>query len=166
MLDKVLLKKYSTPHVKVYVIPQGEIIKHIGVQFVGGRHFLVDPKIPDGEVWIAKELMTSQEGLYFLYHELYEMNKMADGMKYDDAHTLANRVEGKARNEHKDDIDRLIDLEKKRYEDRIIEKSHFNGTLALHQDNKLHHQHHREINHNKMNRDKRRKDIHSLTVSR
>ena len=83
------------------------------------------------------------------YHELHEMNLMSLGMDYDSAHSASNRVEGRARNEHIEDVEHLIELEKKKYENRIIERSHLNGTMGLHADTKLHHKSHHD-SHSKM----------------
>jgi hypothetical protein len=131
-LHKRLLEKYSTKNLKVYAIPQTQVIGVIGVRFTGGGHGKIYPQIPDGEIWIAEELMKTMEGLYYIYHELYEHRKMAWGMSYDDAHLLANKVEGKARKLDKKSLEELIEKEVVRNEDMIHEKSYFNGTLGLH----------------------------------
>ena len=47
-LDKKLLPEYSTQSVKVYSIPQTQIIRHVGIKFTGGGHSRVYPEIPDG----------------------------------------------------------------------------------------------------------------------
>ena len=39
-LDKRLIKQYSTDNLKIYAIPQTQVIREIGVQFTGGRHII------------------------------------------------------------------------------------------------------------------------------
>jgi hypothetical protein len=145
MLDKKLLKEYSTKTVKVYSIPQTQIIGHVGVKFTGGGHSRVYSEIPDGEIWIARELMSSLEGKYYILHEWYEFNKMGQGMSYDDAHVLANRVEGKARKDHHENLDILITNEVLKHGDRIAGNSIFNGAVQRNADSSIHHQHHRTV---------------------
>ena len=144
MLHKRLLSEYSTKSVKLYAIPQTEIIGIVGVKFTGGGHWLVYSEIPDREIWIAEELMASLEGKYYILHEWHEVKKMLKGMSYDDAHVLANRVEGKARKDHHENLDDIIQREIQKNNDMIAERSHFNGTLKLHVDGVSHHSHHKK----------------------
>jgi hypothetical protein len=160
-LDKKLLPEYSTQSVKVYSIPQTQIIRHVGIKFTGGGHSRVYPEIPDGEIWIARELFATMEGKYYVLHEWHEYNKMGLGLSYDDAHVLSNRIEGKARKDHDAQLDELIKKEIIKCGDAPSERSHFNGTLSLYQDNKLHHLHHKKIH-----RNEHRRNVNALTVSR
>lgn len=61
-----------------------------------GLHFLVDDnlglKIPDGEVWIDKNLK-SRELFRTLNHELIEIEEMKNGKSYWDAHRFALKHE-------------------------------------------------------------------------
>jgi hypothetical protein len=157
MSKKKLLSQYSTRKLRVYSIPQALAISIIGVRFTGGGHTFVYSQIPEGEIWIAEELMRSvqghiPEGKFYIYHELYEHRKMAMGMSYDDAHLLANKVEGRARQGTEKELDELIKLEMIRNNQFISERSHFNGTLNLHKDGKLHHLYHMKKQHNEPNR--------------
>jgi hypothetical protein len=142
-LDKRLLTRYSTRNLKVYAIPQTQAIMVVGVCFTGGGHHKVYKEIPDGEIWIAEELMKSIEGKYYIYHELYEHQKMAMGMSYNDAHLLANRVEGKARKCDENMLEELIKREMMKNKDVIHERSHFNSSFSLHKGNEFHHAFHR-----------------------
>ena len=142
-MTKKLLPQYSTKRLRVYSIPQTLAIKLVGVKFVGGGHGMVYKEIPDGEIWIAAELFKSLEGKYFLYHELYEHQKMAMGMSYNDAHLLANRVEGKARKCDENMLEELIKREMMKNKDVIHERSHFNSSFSLHKGNEFHHAFHR-----------------------
>jgi hypothetical protein len=160
MLHKKLLTKYSNDSVKVYAIPQTEIIGKIGLQYTGGGHYYRYREIPKGEIWIAAEYMQTMEGIYYIYHELFEYNKMAMGMNYEDAHILANRMEGKARKEHGEQLEQMIRKELDKTQGTISERSHFNGTLKLHTDGASHHLYHR-----KMNRKEKFRD-NSLTIVR
>jgi hypothetical protein len=143
MLHKELLPKYSNDFVKVYAIPQTEIIGIVGLQYTGGGHYYRYREIPKGEIWVAKEYMQSMEGIYYIYHELFEYNKMSMGIDYESAHILANRMEGKARKEHGDQLHKMIQKELDKTAGTISERSHFNGTLKLHVDSSgAHHAHH------------------------
>ena len=73
---------------------------------------------------------------------------MSMGMNYDDAHILANRVEGKVRKSPVSELDELIKGELERVSNVIPERSHFNGTLKLHVDGTSHHDHHKKISRN------------------
>lgn len=143
-VKKRLLPEYSTKNVKVYAIPQTEIIKHVGIVFTGGGHNLIYPSIPKNEIWIAEELMKTAEGKYYILHEWYEFRKMSLGMSYDEAHLLANRIEGKARKSKENVVDDMIKREMDKYKKMIIERSYFNGAIKSN-DNKLHH--HKEHRH-------------------
>jgi hypothetical protein len=61
-----------------------------------GLHYLVDDnlglKIPDGEVWIDKNLK-SRELFRTLNHELIEIEEMKNGKSYWDAHKFALKHE-------------------------------------------------------------------------
>jgi hypothetical protein len=132
VINKRFIGKYSTNRLKVFAIPQGDIISIIGVRFTGGGHHFVYSKIPNGQIWIAEELFKSPEHKYYILHELYEHHKMAMGMSYDDAHLLANKIEGKARKADDKTLDEMIQREIEKNKHMIHERSIFNGTLHLH----------------------------------
>jgi hypothetical protein len=64
---------------------------------VGGHHW-VYPFIPRDEAWLD-EAYTSEpkEVKYFIAHELEELKHMKKGMRYEDAHALANKLEKELR---------------------------------------------------------------------
>jgi hypothetical protein len=152
LMKKKLLPEYSTKALKVFSIPQTLAIRLVGVKFVGGGHHYVYSEIPKGEIWVATELFETLEGKYFVFHELYEHHKMAMGMNYDDAHLLANKIEGKARNTDEKTLDEMIKREMEKNKGMIFERSHFNGTLGLHKGNGEHHAFHRKRDHHERRR--------------
>jgi len=160
MLHKRLLKEYSTKNLKVYAVPQTEAIEATSVAFTGARHHLVDSHIPPEEIWVAEELMPTIEHKYFLFHEIHEYNIMSKGIPYETAHAWSNRAEGKLRAAKGKGLEEAIKREIAHNEDRIVERSHYNGTLALHQDTSKHHQHH--FQHHKTEHNRHKSGIVSL----
>lgn len=142
ILNKRLLKQYSTPLLKVYVVNGGAVRKN-HIEFVLGGHSLVYPEyIPTGEIWLD-DAQSKSEMKYTLYHELVEIQKMNQGYSYEDAHyNFANPAESKARN-GKIDIDDLLKGEIDKIRNLIIESSHYNGQVhnGIHDKNNVHHSH-------------------------
>jgi hypothetical protein len=145
-IKKTLIPQYSTSKLKLYTVDPTAVTFH-NIKFTNAGHHLVYPEIPNGEVWLSKDLNPA-ELKYYIYHELLEHSKMLMGLNYDSAHIMANKAEGRLR--HSNDlheVDRLIKKMIDLNRDIITEKSHYNGTLALHQETKLHHQHHQNRHH-------------------
>jgi len=87
---------------KLYLV-DGEQVRKDKIMFVSGGHGYVYDWIPKDEVWIddnQKDKPADMEAT--IKHELFEIGKMRDeGLDYESAHELANKMEKKVRQEAK-----------------------------------------------------------------
>ena len=82
------------------VMVNGKIIRqYIDPEFIAGGHNFVYDYVPPGEIWIDAT-DDPLELPYYLIHESYEYDLMADGMGYDSAHDFANAKEKSARRQN------------------------------------------------------------------
>jgi len=97
---KLMKKQYLRTQdcMKIYLI-EGEYFRdRLDIDFTVGGHHWVYPFIPHDEVWIDDAYSDEpREVEYFIAHELLEIKQMRRGMKYLDAHRLANKLEKKLR---------------------------------------------------------------------
>jgi len=74
----------------------GELVRdNLDADFAEGGHGMVYPYIPKNEIWLDDAVMNDLENIFV--HEVTEYNLMSDGMKYEDAHNIANKTEHDAR---------------------------------------------------------------------
>jgi len=128
-INKRELPEYRIGNLRVYLVDSFNVGIAHSIKFTGGGHGLVYSFIPSKpyfEIWIGDEL---KDDLFksYLYHELFEVRHMAQGMVYDDAHNLANRAEGRARKQG--NLDELIKLELSKYS--MTSSTIYNGTKQL-----------------------------------
>jgi len=69
-----------------------KVRRDINIDFVSGGHYLVYDYIPEKELWIDSELPPQEED-FIAIHEVHECYLMQSGMKYDDAHEQASKIE-------------------------------------------------------------------------
>jgi hypothetical protein len=101
-LDAVNLirKKYIRTErgMKIYLIDGEYFRDNLDIDFTVGGHHWVYPFIPKNEVWLDEAYAEEPKELeYFLAHELEEIKHMKKGMKYEEAHALANALEKRIR---------------------------------------------------------------------
>lgn len=61
--------------------------------YAEGGHFVVYPWVPKGEIWLEKD-QDPRELPFICVHEYLELRMMRDGgLKYDDAHPIASKIE-------------------------------------------------------------------------
>jgi hypothetical protein len=89
-----LLEKRSG--LKIYLVSGCLVREHFDFNFVFGGHGFVYSYVPKDEVWLDDAMLT-KERKYVLIHELYELNLMKKGKKYNDAHDYACAREKEAR---------------------------------------------------------------------
>lgn len=81
---------------KIWLVEGEQVRDKLDVEFTQGGHDLAYRYIPKDQIWIDDSLRQEEKPPIVL-HEVYERNKMAEGMKYDEAHDEASKVEKKAR---------------------------------------------------------------------
>lgn len=82
--------------IKVYLADGKKVRDNLDIEYTEGGHDLIYKYIPKDTVWIDDDTQTDDIP-YILFHELFERNKMKGGMKYEEAHRLANINEHKFR---------------------------------------------------------------------
>jgi hypothetical protein len=101
-------KRFSSSTLKVILV-DGEQVRNIhSVKFVLSGHDKVDKFIPNGEVWLEKSL-SGFDRRALLVHELWERRLMVGGMKYDDAHERADRLEQSVRKLSTVSVEEILD---------------------------------------------------------
>ena len=84
--------KHIPDGVTIWLV-NGEIVRdRYRTDFTEGGHDKVYKFVPPGEVWIEKMVIPAERP-YIILHELHERVDMAKGMKYDEAHARASRIE-------------------------------------------------------------------------
>ena len=87
--DKVHLKLLGKRgNLKIYLVSGRLVRQHFDFNFVFGGHGLVYDYVPKNEIWMDDAMLT-KERKYVLIHELYELDLMKKGKKYNDAHDYA-----------------------------------------------------------------------------
>lgn len=81
---------------KIFLVSGHLVREHFDFNFVFGGHGYVYDYVPKNEVWLDDAMLT-KERKYVLIHELFELNLMKKGKKYDDAHDYACAPEKEAR---------------------------------------------------------------------
>jgi len=97
---KLIRKKYMRTEdgMKIYLIDGEYFRDNLDIDFTVGGHHWVYPFIPRDEVWLDEAYTTEpKEVEYFIAHELEELKHMKKGMRYEDAHALANKLEKELR---------------------------------------------------------------------
>jgi len=84
--------------VKVYLV-NGGYVRRKHVDFTEGGHDLVYSYIPKNEIWLDND--NYDEKPYILMHELTEREAMKRGLRYSQAHLVANVSETLLRGEKK-----------------------------------------------------------------
>lgn len=96
----LLKKQYirTEDGMKIFLIEGDYFRDHLDIDFTVGGHHWVYPFIPTDEVWIDDAYSDEpREVEFFIAHELLEIKHMKRGMKYLDAHALANMMEKELR---------------------------------------------------------------------
>ena len=84
--------------VKIYAVNGTLIRNKVYIDFIGGGHGYIYSFIPKDEIWIDNDFLDNPvETEAIILHEMVERRLMQKGMKYQDAHDLANIVEVKWR---------------------------------------------------------------------
>jgi len=96
LLKKLYLR--TEDGMKIFLIEGDYFRDHLDIDFTVGGHHWVYPFIPTDEVWIDDAYSDEpREVEFFIAHELLEIKHMKRGMKYLDAHALANETEKELR---------------------------------------------------------------------
>ena len=82
--------------IKIHLIDGTLLRQNLDPSFCFGGHWKVYDYIPQGEVWIDN-VPKKEEQKYIIIHELYELDLMTQGKKYNNAHDFANAAEKEAR---------------------------------------------------------------------
>ena len=114
-LEKTELPQYRSGKLRVYLVNGEYIRSEIDPDWTQGGHYKVYPKyINQNEIWIER-MRDPIENQFTILHEITELNKMNEGLSYDDAHSnFANVVEAKAR-DNPAMLDSLIQQELVKY---------------------------------------------------
>jgi len=93
LIKKIKIKKIATfGNLTVWLV-NGELIRDfLYTDFVEGGHFKVYDWVPDGEIFIESAVI-GNERFYILLHEIFECRLMLAGLKYNDAHEKATKLE-------------------------------------------------------------------------
>jgi len=108
-VHRELLDKYSSDKLKIWVVYGKRVRDLFYTDFTEGGHDKVYDFVPEREVWLDDDV-SKKERKFVLLHEIYERNLMCKGMKYEDAHRSASRIEHYCRM-HPDKLDEKINLE-------------------------------------------------------
>ncbi len=108
---------------KIYLV-DGEAVRKDHIEFVAGGHGYVYDWIPKEEVWIDDNQKSKPDDMEAtIKHELFEIGKMRDeGLSYDDAHELANKVESEERN--KEEVTDPVERKANEVRDNLIQKGY------------------------------------------
>ncbi len=88
--------------VSVWVV-NGRLVRSVfDIDFTAGGHDHVYEFVPVDEVWID-DAVEEQERGFVLLHELHERNRMAQGVRYSQAHAESSRLEFRCRH-HPDEL--------------------------------------------------------------
>lgn len=87
-----LLTRYSGDGLKVLLVNGQAVRGKLSEDFSLAGHDKVYSYVPKGEVWVEDSLAPFDRKA-ILVHELWERHLMGFGMKYEDAHRRANRLE-------------------------------------------------------------------------
>ncbi len=100
-VHEVLWKKLENG-VAVWVV-NGRMVRSVfDIDFTAGGHDHVYEFVPAGEVWIDDAIEEAERPLVLL-HELHERNRMAQGVRYSQAHAESSRLEFRCRH-HPDEL--------------------------------------------------------------
>jgi transposase InsO family protein len=84
-------------------IVNGRLVRSVfDIDFTAGGHDHVYEFVPQGEVWIDNDIEERERG-FVLLHELYERNRMTEGLPYSKAHNESSRMEFRCRH-HPDEL--------------------------------------------------------------
>ena len=100
--DYLYQSKYTTTKdgIEVWKVDGYLVRNHYKTNFVEGGHDIVYKWIPKNEIWIEKDLHTT-EIPYILIHEYVERSLMLNNkLKYNTAHKIAAKIEFKYRSSH------------------------------------------------------------------
>jgi len=93
-------------NLKISLVDGEKVRSNLYTDFTEGGHDKCYKFISPGEVWLDDD-NDPKDMQPILLHELHERNLMQKGMKYDQAHASANRVEHKARENPKTTMARI-----------------------------------------------------------
>ena len=91
-IRKELLLPYSNEEIKTYIINSFLVRSLLYIDWVAGGHDKVYDFVPKNEVWIDNDI-TADERKYVILHELHERYRMLQGLKYNEAHESALKIE-------------------------------------------------------------------------
>jgi hypothetical protein len=92
--------------VRVKVVNGTKVRNTQNIDFTMGGHNKRYSFIPRNEIWLEDTLKPKEKRLVLL-HELHELGNMLKGKGYEEAHKLANRIEGYYR-KHPNNLEQKI----------------------------------------------------------
>jgi len=83
---------------RVFLVSGEYVRNHLEIDFTLGSHWVFEdsPYIPDGEVWI-EETLAGFDREAIVFHEVFEVKLMREGVPYPEAHAKATEAERKFR---------------------------------------------------------------------
>ncbi|MEM7819864.1 MAG: hypothetical protein QXD48_03490 [Candidatus Aenigmatarchaeota archaeon] len=77
----------------IWLVDGPKIRRSLDIDFTMGGHGLRYLYIPLNEIWIDSAIDNENDIEPVIYHEITEFNLMKEGLRYDEAHTIASIVE-------------------------------------------------------------------------